>query len=159
MDVSETDLPGVGKRFEIAIGGGETVVVIVHNTGRRELFLRPEPDADAKELLDLDNHEARVVGSILEGAYFQPVATDLTETTIGDNMILEWYTLDPDSPLTGKSLESADVRTVTGATVAAVVRDDEAIQSPDPQRVFKTGDQLIVVGTRENHETFDRELV
>ncbi|MFW5973777.1 MAG: cation:proton antiporter regulatory subunit [Natrialbaceae archaeon] len=159
MDVSETDLPGVGKRFELDIGGGERAVVVVHNTGRREVFVRPDPDADAELVLDLSDREARTIGSILEGAHFQPVATDETATRIGDNVMLEWYTLDEDAPLVGMSLEAADVRTETGATVAAIERDDDVIQSPDPQRVFEAGDQLIVVGARENHEAFAEEFV
>jgi len=154
MDVSETDLPGVGKRFEVDIGDGETAVVLVHNTGRRELFVRPDPDADAEEVLRLDDEAARVIGSILEGAHFQPKATDLTETTIGDNVMLEWYTLDEDAPLVGKSLQEAAVRNRTGATVAAIERSGEVIQSPSADFSFQTGDQLIVVGSRENHESF-----
>jgi TrkA domain protein len=157
MDVSETDLPGVGKRFELDIGGGEAVVIVVHNTGRREVFVRPEPDADAEEVLDLSDKQSRVIGSILEGAHFQPVATDTTETMIGDNVMLEWYTLAEDSPFAGKSLREADVRTVTGATVTAIERGDDVIQSPDPDRRLEAGDELIVVGTRENHEKFAEE--
>lgn len=158
MDVSETDLPGVGKRFELDIGSGETVVILVHNTGRRELFLRPDPDADAEELLDLTDKQARMVGSILEGAHFQPIATDETATKIGDNIMLEWYTLESDSPLVGQSLAEANVRNATGATVTAIERGDDVIQSPDPERVFEAGDRLIVVGARENHEIFADEL-
>ncbi|MEF8821448.1 MAG: TrkA C-terminal domain-containing protein [Halovenus sp.] len=154
MDVSETDLPGVGKRFELDIGGGETVVIVVHNTGRREVFVRPESGADAEEVLDLTDKQSRVIGSILEGAYFQPVATDTTETMIGDNVMLEWYTLAEDSPLAGKSLREADLRSITGATVTAIERGDDVIQSPDPDRALEAGDELIVVGTRENHEKF-----
>jgi TrkA domain protein len=157
MDVSETDLPGVGKRFELDVGGGETVVIVVHNTGRREVFVRPESGADAEEVLDLTDRQARVVGSILEGAHFQPIATDTTETMIGDNVMLEWYTLAEDSPLAGKSLREADVRSVTGATVTAIERGDDVIQSPDPARTLKAGDELIVIGTRENHEKFAEE--
>ena len=154
MDVSETALPGVGKRFELDIGGGETAVIVVHNTGRREVFVRPEPGADAELLLDLTDQQARIVGSILEGAYFQPVETDTTATTIGDNVLLEWYTLDEDAPLVGRSIKEANVRGTTGATIAAIERDGEVIQSPDPERLFAVGDQLIVIGTRENHEQF-----
>lgn len=155
MDVTETDLPGVGKRFEVDIGEGETAVVLVHNTGRRELFVRPDPDADAEKVLDVSNREARVIGSVLEGAYFQPVATDLTETAIGDDLLLEWYTLAPDAELVGSSLAEAGVRESTGTTVAAVERDGEVIQSPDPDLRFEAGDKLVVVGTPESLGPFE----
>ena len=154
MDISETDLPGVGKRFEVDIGDDESAVVVVHNTGRRELFVRPEPSADAEELLNLSDKEARIIGSILEGAHFQPVATDHTATQIGDNVMLEWYTLDEASPLVGQTLAEADVRNATGATVAAIERGEDVIQSPEAEFAAEADDQFIVVGTRENHEKF-----
>ena len=159
MDISETVLPGVGKRFEADIGDGESAVVLVHNTGRRELFLRPEPGADAEKVLDLSDSEARLVGSILEGAHFQPIASEETETTIGDNLMLEWYTLTDDTPLAGQSLGEASVRERTGATVVAIERNGEVIQSPSPSLVFEGDDKLVVVGTRENHEEFSETLL
>jgi TrkA domain protein len=160
MDVTETDLPGVGKRFEVDTAGEDSVVVLVHNNGRRELFYRPDPDADAEELLELSDREARTIGSILEGAHFQPVATDTTATTIGeDGVMLEWYTLDADAELVGTSIGTVGVRERTGATVAAIERDGEVVQSPGPDFVFQAGDQLVVVGSRENHEAFTAALL
>jgi len=160
MDVTETDLPGVGKRFEVPVEDGETAVVLVHNSGRRELFVRPEPEADAKAVLDLSDRQARILGSILEGAHFQPVATDDTATTIGeDGVMLEWYTLEADAPLVGQSIGTVGVREQTGATVAAIEREGEVLQSPGPEFVFESGDQLVVVGSRETHETFVEELL
>jgi TrkA domain protein len=160
MDVTETDLPGVGKRFEVPVGDGETAVVLVHNSGRRELFVRPEPEADAEAVLDLSDRQARVLGSILEGAHFQPIATDDTATTIGeDGVMLEWYTLSADAPLVGQSIGTVGVRERTGATVAAVEREGEVLQSPGPDHVFEAGDRLVVVGSRATHETFVDELL
>lgn len=160
MDVTETALPGVGKRFEVDVGGEETVVVVIHNNGRRELFRRAEPGADAEELLALSDREARTIGSILEGAHFQPIATDTTATTIGeDGVMLEWYTLDPDDELVGESIGDLDVRQRTGATIAAIERGGEVVQSPGPEFVFADGDQLIVVGSPENHGAFTEELL
>jgi TrkA domain protein len=160
MDVTETDLPGVGKRFEVDIGDGETAVVVVHNTGRRELFLRPDPEADAEKLLVLPDREARVVGSILEGAHFQPVRTEDTATAIGENgVVLEWYTLAPDAALVGQSIGDADVRQRTGVTVAAIERAGEVVQSPGADFVFEPDDRLVVVGSRETLAAFAEELL
>ncbi|MDZ5813165.1 potassium transporter TrkA, partial [Halorubrum sp. AD140] len=38
MTITESDLPGVGKKFEIELGGGEAMIVVIHNTGKREVF-------------------------------------------------------------------------------------------------------------------------
>jgi len=49
MPITESDLPGVGKKFEIDLPG-DTMIVVIHNTGKREVFRRPEPDADSSRL-------------------------------------------------------------------------------------------------------------
>ena len=48
MTVYEADLPGVGKKHEIEIGDGTRLVVVTHNTGKREVYRREDPDTDAK---------------------------------------------------------------------------------------------------------------
>ncbi len=39
MKVRETTLPGVGKKFAITLHTGDELVILVHTTGERELFL------------------------------------------------------------------------------------------------------------------------
>lgn len=158
MDVSETDLPGVGKRFEVDLRSGGTAVVLVHNSGRRELFFREEPDADAEELLELTDEEARVVGTIVEGAYFQPVGGSATATLIGDDLMLEWYTLEADADIVGESIEEADVRNRTGATIVAIDRDGDVLQNPSPSFTFAEGDQLVIIGKQETQAAFQELL-
>ncbi|WP_122088852.1 cation:proton antiporter regulatory subunit [Halalkalicoccus subterraneus] len=158
MDVSETDLPGVGKRFEVALEEGGVAVVVIHNSGRRELFYRETPDADSEELLDLTDEESRVVGSILEGAYFQPVRTKSPETTLGEGVILEWYTLDSDDPIVGKTLAETDIRERTGTTIVAIERGEECIASPEADFRLEAGDVAVAVGSRENQTEFEALL-
>ncbi|MDL5362701.1 cation:proton antiporter regulatory subunit [Halalkalicoccus sp. NIPERK01] len=158
MDVSETDLPGVGKRFEVELEEGGVAVVVIHNSGRRELFYRESPDADGEELLDLTDRESRVVGSILEGAFFQPVRTQAPETTLGEGVILEWYTLERDSPVVGETLEESDIRRRTGATIIAVERGEEVFASPEADFTLRAGDVAVAVGTRENQTELENLL-
>ncbi|MFC6903943.1 cation:proton antiporter regulatory subunit [Halalkalicoccus tibetensis] len=158
MDVSETDLPGVGKRFEVTLEEGGVAVVIIHNSGRRELFYRESPDADGEEMLDLTDQESRIVGSILEGAYFQPVRTKSPETMLGEGVILEWYTLAEDDPIIGQTLAEADIRERTGATIIAVERGEECVASPEADFILQTDDIVVAVGTRENQSELEALL-
>ncbi len=158
MDVSETDLPGVGKRFEVRLEEGGIAVVIIHNSGRRELFYRESPDADGEELLDLTDEESRVVGSILEGAYFQPVRTESPETTLGEGVIIEWYTVEDGMPVVGETLEETDIRGRTGATIIAVERGEEVFPSPEADFTLRAGDIAVAVGTRENQAELEELL-
>ena len=157
MTITESDLPGVGKKFEIELDDGEMVVVI-HNTGKREVFRRPDPDADSERVFEFGDDLARTIGSIIEGAYFQPVEPDTQETTLPGGILLEWYELPPGSPLVGETLESADIGNRSGLAVVAIQRDDEVIDSPTAETALREGDTLIGVGTPEDCEAFEEIL-
>ncbi|MEA5617906.1 cation:proton antiporter [Cronbergia sp. UHCC 0137] len=61
-----------------------------------------------------------------------------------------WYTLPSASPLIGMSLEEADMRYLTGASLMAIRRSDgEEIDYPNNQTTLKEGDRLLVVGETE----------
>ena len=127
MTVYESDLPGVGKKFEIELGDDERLVVVIHNTGKREVFRR-SGDEDSVKLFELTDQLSRQVGSILEGAYFQPVVTDRTETMLDENTLLEWVRVAEGSEVVGMSLAELDVRNRTGATVVAVQHEDDTTE-------------------------------
>lgn len=148
MTIYESDLPGVGKKFEIELGDGSTLVVVIHNTGKRELFRR-EGDEDSVKLFELSDQLARQIGSILEGAYFQPIATETTETMLDENSLLEWVKVVAGSTLVGKTLEELDFRNVTGASIVAIQRENDTESNPGPETVIETGDTLILLGSRE----------
>jgi len=148
MAIYESDLPGVGKKFEIELDDETTVVIVIHNTGKREVFRR-ENDSDSVKLFELSDKMARQVGSILEGAYFQPIATDTTETMLGEDSLLEWVKVADSSDITGKTLEELDFRKVTDASVVSIQRDDDTESNPGPDTVIEADDTLIILGTRE----------
>ncbi|MFB6156033.1 MAG: cation:proton antiporter regulatory subunit [Haloferacaceae archaeon] len=147
MTVYETDVPGVGRKFELELDGDARAVVVLHHDGRRELFYRPTPDADSEKLLDLHAGQASRLGAILEGAYFETVDVDELDVPLGD-AIMEWHTVGEESPLAGQSLRSANVRGETGASVVAIRRDGDTVANPEPDRVLRAGDVLVVLGTR-----------
>ncbi|ELZ37515.1 cation:proton antiporter regulatory subunit [Halorubrum tebenquichense] len=154
MTISESDLPGVGKKFTIDLGD-EEMVVVIHNTGKREVFRRRDPDADSEKVFAFDDDLARKIGSIIEGAYFQPVEPDTQETTLPGGILLEWYELPPGSPLVGETLESADIGNRTGLTIVAIQRGGEVIDSPGAETTLHESDTLIGVGTPENCAAFE----
>lgn len=149
MDVYEADLPGVGKKFEAELDEGRRLVIVIHNTGKREVFVRPEPDADAERLFALTDRQARQIGTILEGAYFQPIRTESLETVLGEGTLIDWVNVAENSPLVGQTLEGAQLRRETGASVLAVQRDDETITNPGGDTTLEAGDTLVVLGSRE----------
>ncbi|MFC4249495.1 cation:proton antiporter regulatory subunit [Natribaculum luteum] len=158
MTVYESDLPGVGKKYEIELEDGERLVVVTHNTGKREVFLKPEADADSDKLFELSDRLARTVGTILEGAYFQPVETERVETLLTEGTYIEWYSVASDGELAGQTIGDARIREETGVSIIAIQRDDEVITPPTPETRIEVGDTLVVVGSREDCKEFEKRL-
>ncbi|MEF8825771.1 MAG: TrkA C-terminal domain-containing protein [Halapricum sp.] len=157
MTVEESDLPGVGKKHVVELDG-EELVIVTHNTGKREVFKRPDPDTDSEKLFELPDQLARTVGTILEGAYFQPVEAEKQETTLPGGILLEWFEIQPGSPLSGETIESAAIGRKTGATIVAIQRETETVESPGPETEVQEGDTVVVIGTAEECEAFEELL-
>jgi TrkA domain protein len=155
MTVYEADLPGVGKKHEIEIGDGTRLVVVTHNTGKREVYHRKDPNEDATKLFELSDRLARQVGTILEGAYFQPVRSEAIETMLGEGLAIEWVSVVPESPLVGRTLAEARLRQEVGVSVIAIRRGDEVIENPGGETVIRAEDTLVVLGSREACRSLD----
>jgi len=148
MRVYESEVPGVGRKFELELTGDASVVVVVHHDGRCELFRRDGPDADGEKILDLKGEQANRLGSILEGAYFESVDVDSLSVPLGE-AIIEWVEVDADSPVAGETLETSEIRTETGTSIIAIQRGEETVANPGPETEIEPGDLLVAVGTRE----------
>ncbi len=115
MTVYESDLPGVGKKFEIELDDGERLVIVTHNTGKREVYLKADADADSEKVFEVSDRLARKIGTILEGAYFQPVQVKQVETMLSDDTYLEWYGVSETAEVAGQTLAEANIRDRTGS--------------------------------------------
>jgi TrkA domain protein len=72
MKIEECELPGVGTRYDVELPEGDYLTIVIHTTGRREVYLKDEPGEDGELLLDLDESEARMIAGILQGMYLLP---------------------------------------------------------------------------------------
>ncbi|WP_396611102.1 cation:proton antiporter regulatory subunit [Haloferax sp. S1W] len=149
MTVYESDLPGVGKKHEVELDDGSRLVIVTHNTGKREVFRRESADSDSEKLFELTDKLARQVGTLLEGAYFQPVRSGDIQTHLSDDTLIEWVEVGDDSEVAGKTLGESNLRQVTGASVIAIEREDEIVTSPGGDSAVEAGDTLVVIGPRE----------
>ena len=66
----------------------------------------------------------------------------------------EWVRLPENSPLEGRTIGDLGVRTQTGASIVAIVRDDLVLAGPGPDVRFELGDLVGVLGTREQRAAF-----
>ncbi len=147
-EVRETALPGVGVRYEFATDDGEQVGVLCHHSGRRELVVYDEDDPDqARTVLRLANDDARTLADLLGATQVTEVMERVRQTIEG--FALEWIELPDGSPLAGRSIGDLELRSRTGASVVAVVRDDTSEPAPGPDFRFAAGDLVVAVGTAE----------
>jgi CPA2 family monovalent cation:H+ antiporter-2 len=65
-------------------------------------------------------------------------------------MEIRWHTLDAGSSLVGYTLAEANLRTRTGASVVAVVRDRQMVANPKSHTTFAVGDILGLIGEAEH---------
>jgi CPA2 family monovalent cation:H+ antiporter-2 len=70
---------------------------------------------------------------------------------------LTWMTLDHDSPIGGKTIETSRIRTRTGVTVVGVMREGTLHSNPNPGFSFNPKDIVGIIGRTEELNAF-REL-
>ncbi len=147
--IRESDLPGIGRKFQIDTRGGDKLVIIVHDDGRREVhhFDNDDPD-ESVSMVTLDDVEARRVGGILGGMSYMPRALESVDVAF-DEMYIEWYKVEPGAKSIGMTIGNLGIRKKTGATIIAIVkRDQMKIINPGPEQTIKEGATLVMLGER-----------
>jgi TrkA domain protein len=151
MPTRRTELPGVGTKDTLALDEEGELVVVHHHAGVWELA-RVDREGNATPLLQLSAEQGAELGRVLtQGA---PLEADLRREMLFRTIALEWLTLEEDSPLRGLTLAESAIRPRTGASVIAVIRGEQSIPNPPPSLRFERGDTLVVLGRREQVETF-----
>lgn len=157
MQVNEHDLPGVGKKFALTTNEGERMTVIIHNTGHREIYTFRGKEEFPSQAVRLEDAEARMLGAILGGAYFQPAVAESMDMVLGQ-LSVEWFRVGPGSPLAGRTIRGSAIRERTGASVIAILRDGRPRPNPGPEETMEGGDTLLVVGDRRQVQRFRQEV-
>jgi len=157
-DVVEQSLPGIGERYELQPADGGPVVVVIHHSGRRDLYVMGPNRSEPEAAVSLTDSQARTLGAILGGAYFKPAVVEEIEAIIGD-LLIDWVSVENGSPAAGRTIAELEVRRRTRMTVAAILRDHQPIIAPEPTETLQPGDRLIVIGRPADLPGFLRHVV
>jgi CPA2 family monovalent cation:H+ antiporter-2 len=70
-----------------------------------------------------------------------------------DSIEISWIELGEGSLLVGQTLKEADIRSRTGASVVALIRDNQLIANPKSSKSFLAGDRIGLIGEEDQIET------
>jgi TrkA domain protein len=148
MDVRETLLPGVGLCFEFDNADGDRIGVIAHRKGDFEILVYTAADPDkANRVFRLTDREAEAMAQIFGAPRMVERFADLTKEVPG--LDAGQVEIGAESPYAGRQLGQTRARTRTGASIVAIVRDEQVLASPGPDEVLHTHDVLVVIGTAD----------
>lgn len=162
MDIKSVDLPGIGHKISFITAENSKIVLIVHHSGKRDMYFFEEADMDEADFaINLNSDETRELGAQLLGAMYQPIDTDKMEM-FKNKILIEWVELPENSPLANSTIGDSRIRTRTGASIIGIVKkgankenqENDVIAVPDIDVVLHTSDTLMVLGKKEQIDAF-----
>jgi K+:H+ antiporter subunit KhtT len=146
VDVKEVLLPSIGLRYEFTSRDGDRIGIIARRGGNFEIvrYTRDDPD-EAQPIFRLTDEEADAVAQILGAPRIAERFTKLTREVPGIDS--GQVRIRPGSPFVDHPLGDTRARTRTGASIVAIVRNDDVLASPGPTEILRADDLLVVIGT------------
>lgn len=155
--VEKTELPGVGVRHDVITHSGRRLGVIMHRTGERELAFFDQDDPDScRDSISLEDDEAIALSEVLGSSLILGQLNSLGDKATG--LFTEQIVLPAHSPFAGKKLGATKARTLTKASIVALLRGTQVIPSPGPEDALEAGDIVVAVGTHAGLETLSTLL-
>ncbi|WP_058303053.1 cation:proton antiporter regulatory subunit [Gorillibacterium timonense] len=147
--IRESDLPGLGKKYQLEARSGDKLVIVIHDDGRRELYHYDDDDPEESvSLVTLEDEEARQVAAIIGGMTYKPKALETIEVSL-DELVIDWFKLEPSFKSVNKSIMELDVRAKTGATILAIVGKTGQKINPGPEDRLIAGTTIVIAGERK----------
>ena len=159
MNIRESELPGIGCKFEVITKGNEKMVIVIHDDGRREMY---HFDADHEESISsvsLRDSEARQIAAILGGMVYRPQALDTIEMAF-EGSLIEWFKVEKNAPVVQKTIGSLHVRNTYNVTIIAILKKNmKKFFNPGPDSIIEAGDMLVLSGERHEVKRIINELL
>ena len=146
MNIEETPLPGIGVRRELRLATGRRVGVVTHRDGQTELIVSRADDPDAcAASIPLNAEESAALGGLL--GMTQLIAQLTKEQEAVEGVTTHQILVREGSKFVGRTLGETQMRTRTGTSIVALLREGSVIGSPRPDQILEAGDMVVIVGT------------
>lgn len=133
-------------RYEFDTEQSRRLGVLVHRDGQRDLLVYCSDDIDScSETLRLSTSESASLVELLGGTKITERLSDLRHEVEG--LSIEWIAIEPNSPLAGRTIGDGRIRTQSGASVVAVLRNGGSFPGPGPDFRLEVGDTALVIGS------------
>ena len=158
--ISESNLPGIGRKFQVETISGDRLIIVIHDDGRRELYHYDRKNLErADSVLTLTDGEARQIAGIVGGLTYVPKSLPSAEVVL-DDLVLEWFSIEPKAACIGKTIRDLQARTATGASIISIIEANRVKRTnPEADTLLNEGATLILAGDRSNIAALKRLLV
>ncbi len=158
--ISESNLPGVGRKFQVETLSGDRLTIVIHDDGTRELYQFSRKNLDRPvSVLRLTDGEARQIAGIVGGLTYVPKSLPTTEVVLED-LVLEWFTLSPGAAAVGKTISELQLRTRTSASIVSIIEPNRTTRTnPEATTLLNEGATLILAGDRRSNAKLKQLLV
>lgn len=145
-DIRETKLPGVGIEYDFTTRSGDHIGVIARHSGRREVVIYDPADPDSViNEFELTESEGAAIAELMGGTR---ITAELAALTVDiEGLIIDWHPLPP--AFVTMTIADTEMRTRTGCSVIAIMREGVAIPAPGPDNELMAGDTAVLVGTKD----------
>ncbi|MBV6681499.1 potassium transporter [Bacillus thuringiensis] len=149
MKIRESELPGIGYKFQVVTKGKEKMVIVIHDDGRREMYHFDSDYTESISSISLRDSEARQIAAILGGMVYKPRALENVEMVF-EGLAIEWFKVENTASAIGKTIGDLEIRKTYSVTIIAVMKKNmRKLFNPGSETVIEEGDMLVVSGERE----------
>lgn len=159
MNIRESELPGIGCKFEVITKGNEKLVIVIHDDGRRKMYHFDADHDESISSISLRDSEARQIAAILGGMVYRPQALDTIEMAF-EGLSIEWFKVENNAPVVQKTIGSLHVRKTYNVTIIAILKKNmKKFFNPGPDSIIEAGDMLVLSGARHEVKRIINELL